>query len=41
MISREFNLYLHAGHSIPLVINVNQYDHGEQWLFTLFNSDGT
>lgn len=41
MITREFNLHLHAGHSIPLVINVNQYDHGEQWLFTLFNSDGT
>ena len=41
MITREFNLYLHAGHSIPLVINVNQYDHGEQWLFTLFNADGT
>ena len=41
MITREFNLYLHAGHSIPLVINVNQYDHGEQWLFTLFNSNGT
>lgn len=41
MITREFNLYLHAGHSIPLVINVNQYDRGEQWLFALFNSDGT
>lgn len=41
MITREFNLYLHAGHSIPLVINANQYDHGEQWLFTLYNSDGT
>jgi len=41
MITREFNLYLHAGHSIPLVINVNQYDQGEQWLFSLFNSDGT
>ena len=41
MITREFNLYLHAGHSIPLVINANQYDRGEQWLFTLFNSDGT
>lgn len=41
MITREFNLYLHAGHSIPLVINVNQYDRGEQWLFTLFNADGT
>lgn len=41
MITREFNLYLHAGHSIPLVINANQYDRGEQWLFKLFNSDGT
>ena len=41
MITREFNLYLHAGHSIPLVINVNQYDRGESWVFTLFNSDGT
>ena len=41
MITREFNLYLHAGHSIPLVINANQYDRGEQWLFTLFNADGT
>ena len=41
MITREFNLYLHAGHSIPLVINTNQYDRGEQWLFKLFNSDGT
>ena len=41
MITREFNLYLHAGHSIPLVINVNQYDSGETWVFTLFNSDGT
>lgn len=41
MITREFNLYLHAGHSIPLVINVNQYDRGETWVFTLFNSDGT
>lgn len=41
MITREFNLYLHAGHSIPLVINCNQYDRGEQWLFTLYNSDGT
>ena len=41
MITRNFNLNLYAGHSIPLVINANQYDHGEQWLFKLFNSDGT
>ena len=41
MITRNFNLYLNAGHSVPLVINVNQYDQGEQWVFTLYNSDGT
>ena len=41
MITRNFNLYLNAGHSVPLVINVNQYDSGEQWVFTLYNSDGT
>lgn len=41
MIVRNFNLHLNAGHSIPLVINVNQYDSGEQWVFTLYNSDGT
>lgn len=41
MITREFNLNLHAGHSIPLVINASQYDRGEQWVFTLLNSDGT
>lgn len=41
MITRNFNLYLNAGHSVPLVINVNQYDQGEQWIFTLYNSNGT
>ena len=41
MITRNFNLYLNAGHSVPLVINVNQYDSGEQWVFTLYNADGT
>ena len=40
-IVRNFNLFLSAGHSIPLVINANQYDQGESWVFTLFNSDGT
>ena len=40
-ITRNFNLYLHAGRSIPLVINANQYDHGETWVFTLYNDDGT
>lgn len=41
MITRNFNLYLNAGHSIPLVINANQDDKGEQWVFTLYNEDGT
>lgn len=41
MITRNFNLYLNAGHSVPLVINVNQFDSGEQWVFTLYNADGT
>ena len=41
MITREFNLNLHAGHSIPLVINVSQYESNEQWLFTIINQDGT
>lgn len=37
---REFNLYLNAGKSIPLVINANQYDQGEQWVFTLYTDSG-
>ena len=41
MIERNFNLHLTAGHSVPLVINVNQFDQGEKWIFTLYNSDGT
>lgn len=36
-IQRHFKLALTAGHTIPLVINANQYDSGEQWLFTLYN----
>ena len=41
MITRNFNLYLNAGHSIPLVINANQAEEGEQWVFSLFQEDGT
>lgn len=40
-ITRNFNLYLNAGKSIPSVINVNQYDHDEQWVFTLYTDNGT
>lgn len=40
MIVRNFNLHLNAGVSAPLVINVNQYDHYEQWVFTLYTEKG-
>lgn len=40
-IVRNFNLFLHAGHSTSLVIHANQYDQGEQWVFTLYDDNGT
>ena len=39
-ITRNFDLYLTAGKSIPLVINVSQYDQGETWVFTLYTDTG-
>ena len=39
-ITREFNLFLNAGAASPLVINVNQYDQGEVWNFTLYSEKG-
>ena len=39
-ITRYFDLYLNAGTSIPLVINANQYDQGETWIFTLYTEQG-
>lgn len=39
-ITRYFNLNLNAGQSSPLTINVNQYDSGEQWIFTLYGDNG-
>lgn len=41
MIQRQFKLALTAGRTIPLVIPANQYDSGEQWLFTLYDEHGT
>lgn len=41
MITRNFNLFLSAGRSVPLVINANQAEEGEQWVFSLFQEDGT
>lgn len=39
-ITRNFDLYLTAGKSIPLVINANQYDESEEWVFTLYTDTG-
>ena len=41
MISRNFDLFLHAGSANALVIYASQYDQGETWTFTLYNADGT
>lgn len=38
---REFDLFLTAGRGLPLLINVNQFDSGEEWHFTLYKGDGT
>ena len=40
MITRNFKLFLNAGKQIPLMINVSQYDHGEKWVFTLYDDHG-
>lgn len=39
-IQRYFDLVLNAGSSIPPIINVNQYDKNEQWIFTLYTESG-
>jgi len=41
MITREFKLYLNAGGGVAPVINANQFDQDEEWIFTLLQSDGT
>ena len=41
MITREFKLYLNAGTNIAPVINANQFDQDEEWIFTLLTEDGT
>lgn len=40
MITRNFKLFLNAGKQIPLMINASQYDHGEKWVFTLYDDHG-
>ncbi len=39
-ITRNFKLFLNAGRTGPLVIHANQYDFGEQWVFSLFTDAG-
>ena len=39
-IERYFKLYLNAGRNVPQPINVNQYDQGEIWHFSLFTDNG-
>ena len=41
MITREFKLYLNAGTNIAPVINANQFDQDEEWIFTLLTEEGT
>ena len=41
MITRQFEVYLNPSRKPPLTINVNQYDQGEKWVFTILNEDGT
>lgn len=36
---RYFDIYLNAGNSVPVVINANQYDASETWIFTLYTDD--
>lgn len=41
MITRQFDLFLNKGVAIAPTINVNQYDHNEQWVFTLYQENGS
>jgi hypothetical protein len=41
MITREFKLYLNAGIGVAPIINANQFDQDEEWIFTLLQEDGT
>jgi hypothetical protein len=40
MVTRNFNLFLNSGIA-TLLFHANQYDTNEQWVFTLYESDGT
>lgn len=41
MITRQFDLFLNKGVAIAPTINVNQYDRNEQWVFTLYQENGS
>ena len=40
MLTRSFKIGMNAGHIVTPVIHVNQYDHDEQWIFTLVDETG-
>ena len=40
MLTRSFKIGMNAGHIVTPVIHVNQYDHDEQWIFTLVDDNG-
>ena len=39
-IIRDFDLYLNAGKTAPLVIDASQYDDSETWRFSLYTDEG-
>lgn len=41
MITRQFDLFLNKGVAVAPIINVNQYDRNEKWVFTLYEESGS
>ena len=41
MVTRYFNLFLNSGAGSALLIHTNQYENDEQWIFTLYQDDGS
>ena len=40
MVTRYFDLFINSGGASPLTIHANQNDSGENWVFTLYDSNG-
>ena len=41
MVTRYFNLFLNNGTGSALVIRSNQFESDEQWIFTLYEENGS